>query len=307
MPRWTYVLAGVLAALQVVDGMALSRPRVEWNRTQTWALIGWTEYLTVAQATFLATHYDLIGLGGNFGAPMEYADELGEAAAAKQLKEINPDLKVIIYRNSQVYISKALAAGRVFEQHPEWRLHNTTGQPVANFFDLTNPACRGWWLNSTVGAITDYVNGTAIDGVFVDGGGDYGFLTGGALPPGKAEALNASHSLMIAELSTQLAAIRPGMLGAIGNGAILDECGWNGTGTSLEPCVRNLPELAGVCAEHFGAFGDVNTSTGNYDGLGMEKWNAAMDQVQAAPGSKVAIYKAWPGPIGMYRNPNGSM
>jgi hypothetical protein len=66
-------------------------------------------------------------------------------------------------------------------------------------------------------------NGTAIDGVYSDGAGDFEVLFRG-LAPGQNSLPNASHALAVQELTKRLHAIRPGMLN-IGNGAVMAECG----------------------------------------------------------------------------------
>ena len=161
-----------------------------------------------------------------------------------------------------------------FQAHPEWILQNATGGPVYNggasqpFINFTNPAAREWWVSSIMAAITDQPNGTAIDGVYVDGGGTMEVI-GEGLAPGQNALLNTSHALAVQELTQRLHALRPGMF-TIGNGAVLSQCGRSDDGTKYgkmdwNPCARNLPYLDGVCAEHFGSFESVNSTTGNFD------------------------------------------
>jgi hypothetical protein len=296
----------------------------DWSRTRTWALVGQNDYLTNEQANFLATHYDIIGLGGAFG----YGDpsskpglpvneyELGEAAAAKQLKDINPDVKIIVYRNSQLYIGEAFACGKTFEAHPEWTLKNATGGPVRSYMDLTQKACANWFINCTMSAFTDYVNGSNIDGLYLDGSNEDGRQTGHTLAPGMASKLNASHSAVLKEITARVHAIRSEGL-TIGNGGIMDVCyraasGSAGNGSTVREmgCASNLDALDGVCGEHFGAFGSVNTTTGDYDGANMEHgWNSAIETVQRYGNpreTKKILVKAWPGPLGMYFKKNAT-
>lgn len=49
-------------------------------------------------------------------------------------------------------------------------VYNSPGQPFINF---TNPDAREWWVSSCVAAITQQLNGSAIDGVWIDGAGDF--------------------------------------------------------------------------------------------------------------------------------------
>lgn len=104
----------------------------------------------------------------------------------------------------------------------------------------------------------------------------------------------------------------------LGNGAVLANCGRTDDGTSYgkmdwTPCARNLPFLDGVCAEHFGSFESVNSTTGNYDTDGgaaqahhggnvNEKWQTGLDMVKRFDGgSKAIIVKSWPGPFSAYK------
>jgi hypothetical protein len=276
--------------------------------------------MTPYQAEFAAMHYDIIGIGGTFdGGPN--SGEVTQAAAAMQLKKFNKNIKILIYRNSNVVIGGELQSDLEFQAHPEWILQNASGSPLYNngktqpFINFTNAAAREWWVNSTVSAITQQPNGKAIDGVYSDGGGVFELLSRG-LAPGQNSLLNASHAMAMQELTKRLHAIRPGMLN-IGNGAVFSSCGRTDDGSRYgkmdwTPCARNLPYLDGVCAEHFGAFESVNGTTGNYDTDGgaaqahhgvnvNEKWQTALDIVKRFDGgSQVILTKSWPGPFSIY-------
>lgn len=288
----------------------------DWSRTHMWMEFGTGgKPLTPYQAEFAAMHYDIIGVGG-VGVRVPYQGEVAQAAAAMQLKKYNKNIKVLIYRNSNLVIEGGLHSDLEFLAHPEWTLKNSSGSPIYNngntqpFINFTNPAAREWWVNSIVSAITQQPNGTAIDGVYSDGAGDFEVLFRG-LAPGQNSLLNASHALAVQELTKRLHAIRPGMLN-IGNGAVMAECGRTDEGMHWTPCARNLPLLDGVCAEHFGSFESVNASTGNYDTDGgaaqnyhgvnvNEKWQTALDIVKRFDGgSQVILTKSWPGPFSMY-------
>lgn len=272
--------------------------------------------MSASQAQWAAKHYDIIGIGGTFdGGP--HSGEVTQAAAAMQLKRANPNVTTLIYRNSNVVIVGELQSDLEFVQHPEWTLHDASGKPVYNggsaeqpFINFTHPDARAWWVRSTVSAITAQPNGTAVDGVYVDGAGTFEVLNP-LLAPGQNALLNASHALAVRELTERLHALRPGML-TVGNGAVQAECGRTEAGMDWEPCARNLPSLDGVCAEHFGAFESVNASTGNYDTDGgvaqnhhggnvNAKWQTALDGVKRFDGgSKTILVKSWPGPFSMF-------
>jgi hypothetical protein len=125
--------------------------------------------LTDVEANFLVSHYDIIGLGGTFG--VKGKAEVMQAATAKQLKSAaaaqgNDQLKVIIYRNSEVMINESQADVE-FNSHPEWRLKKTSGQPYGPqiWFDLTIPSCREWWVSTIVSAIAGSLGELALGAV----------------------------------------------------------------------------------------------------------------------------------------------
>ena len=221
--------------------------------------------MTDAEARFAATHYDIIGIGGTFGSEPHHG-EAAQAAAAKQLKLHNANVTVLIYRNSNLVIDGQLQSDLVFDAHPEWLLRNASGAPVYNspsqpFINFTDPAAREWWVSSCVRAITQQPNGSAIDGVWIDGAGDFEVMFRG-LAHGQNALLNASHALAVKDLTSRLHAIRPTMM-TLGNGAVVPSCGRADDGTKYgkmdwSPCARNLPFVDGVCAEHFGSFESVN-------------------------------------------------
>eukprot|EP00729_Bicosta_minor_P013734 gene13734-9718_t len=297
----------------------------DWSRTHTWMLVNIRgSRMSPYQAQFSATNYDIVGVGGIFdGKPN--SGEVTQAAAAMQLKQINPNVTVLIYRNSGIVIEGELDSDLEFAAHPEWILQDATGSPIYNnppsttapLINFTNPAAREWWVSSTVAAITGQPNGTAIDGVFIDGAGPMDEVLSPRLAPGQNTLLNASHTLAVRELTERLHALRPGMI-TLGNGAVVSSCGRSDDGSKWgkmdwAPCARNLPWLDGVCAEHFGSFESVNTTTGGYDTDGgiaqnhkggnvNEKWQTALDIVREFDGgSKISIIKSWPGPLMVYK------
>ena len=229
----------------------------DWSYTHSWSLVntngrmGAAGLLTDYEAKFLATHNDIVGVGGTFGeaaggVPVVYAHgEAAQAAAAKQLKSYNPNVKVIIYRNSGINIDGQLQACKEFDNHPEWLLRNSTGSPVGTqlWYDFTFEGMRNWWINSTIDALTDFysVNGTYIDGVYIDGASDEVASAFGlkGITTAKAVALNASHYAAIKELTRRVKALRPGMF-TIGNGAVVSQCLRHADGTCVPYAVLSI-------------------------------------------------------------------
>ena len=265
------VLLSVGTPVAATLGAGTAADDWDWSYTHSWSLIntngrmGVAGLLTGDEAKFLATNNDIVGVGGTFGeasggVPVVYAHgEVAQAAAAKQLKSYNPNLKVIIYRNSGINIDGQLQACKEFDAHPEWLLRNSTGAPAGtqSWYDFTAEGMSNWWINSTINAMTDFysVNGTFIDGIFIDGAGDGAVASddGFHLAPGKTVALNKSHYEAVKELTRRVNVLRPGMF-TVGNGAVVSQCGRHADTTMPwgQDCAYNLGALDGVCAEHFG-------------------------------------------------------
>ena len=161
------LLSGVIASATAALGAGSAADDWDWSYTHSWGLVntngrhGAAGVLTDYEANFLANNNDIVGVGGTFGeacGPGVYAHgEAAQAAAAKQLKSHNPNVKVIIYRNSDINIDGQLQACKEFDAHPEWLLRNTTGGVVGTqqWYDFTAPGMSDWWINSTIDALTD--------------------------------------------------------------------------------------------------------------------------------------------------------
>ena len=95
------------------------------------------------------------------GSPSTERATIGTAA---KLKEINPDIEVLLYWNAVMNYETLYEYNAEFGAHPEW-VHSIwpTGYEI---YDLENIDCRNWWVNSIVEIIED----GDLDGVFLDAG-----------------------------------------------------------------------------------------------------------------------------------------
>jgi hypothetical protein len=89
--------------------------------------------------------------------------------AAKGVKEINPDTKILYYRNVMVHYG-GYAANKDLDRIPDALLQNRNGDTklVRNrveAYDLANPDLRDWWVNTCLTMTAD----PHIDGIFLDG------------------------------------------------------------------------------------------------------------------------------------------
>ncbi|MFC1766209.1 putative glycoside hydrolase, partial [Planctomycetota bacterium] len=95
--------------------------------------------------------------------------EAATIGTAKKLKEINPDIKVLMYWNI-VLNWNFYESQTEFNKHPEWVYRDWVFQhanhdPVP-MYDLNNPQVQTWWVN----AIVDPILRGDLDGVFLDAG-----------------------------------------------------------------------------------------------------------------------------------------
>ena len=93
--------------------------------------------------------------------------EAATIGTAKKLKDINPDIKVLIYWNI-VLNWNFYESQTEFNKHPEWKYGDWEFEHVnidpRPMYDLNNPEVQEWWIN----AIADPVLRGDLDGVFLD-------------------------------------------------------------------------------------------------------------------------------------------
>ena len=163
-------LLGALVVSSSVWGGAPSRyPKFSWDTVPIAFHFGNMEsIMTEEQAAFVAAKSNFICLEKGHGVRQFGDTETGIEQEARQLKRLNPDMKVIFYWNT--FLDYALfAAHEDYERQPEWWLRKLDGEldlKRGNLrrYDLSNPAVRDWWTDVAREAV---VNGSS-DGVFMD-------------------------------------------------------------------------------------------------------------------------------------------
>ena len=103
------------------------------------------------------------------GASTYGSSEAGAIAAAQGIKAINPDSKVLYYRNVLVHYPNTYAVDTGLNTISEPFLKNHNGDLVLHrdirpHFDLSNESVRRWWVDHVV----DMSNKEEIDGIFYD-------------------------------------------------------------------------------------------------------------------------------------------
>ncbi|MCP4310160.1 MAG: prolyl oligopeptidase family serine peptidase [Bacteroidetes bacterium] len=103
------------------------------------------------------------------GASTYGSSEAGAIAAAQGIKAINPESKVLYYRNVLVHYPNTYAVDTGLNTISEPFLKDSSGELVLHrdvrpHFDLSNDSVRRWWVDHAV----DMSNKEEIDGIFYD-------------------------------------------------------------------------------------------------------------------------------------------
>ncbi|MBX2851749.1 MAG: putative glycoside hydrolase family 15 protein [Phycisphaeraceae bacterium] len=245
-------------------------PPFSWDRVPVYAHVGKaSDDFTDKELDFLAKHFDFITIEKGQAVRKHGNTEDGFIAAARGIKQRNPDAKVIFYWNGFLDITR-YKAQKDFPK--DGHLIDRNGKPVlvrerVRTYDLRREDVRTWWTDVATQAVH---NGLA-DGIFID-----------ALPkvaarirrrelgrPGH-EALQDGLAAMLRETRRKLG---PNKL-MIYNGMR------GGEGT------EHLPTTDGAMIEHFDSFTSATK----------EKIVKDLDAMrEAARDGKIVILKAWPG------------
>ena len=124
--------------------------------------------MTKEEAEFVATRSNFICLEKGHGVETFGSTEAGIEAEARQLKKLNPKMKVIFYWNTFLDYSM-YEAHQEYHKHPQWWLKTRNGELDLKRgrlmrYDLSNAEFRDWWTNVAAKAVVD----GSCDGVFMD-------------------------------------------------------------------------------------------------------------------------------------------
>lgn len=170
-------------------------------------------YMHVRKATAFSdeefrflSKFPLITLEKSNGHDTYGSVDAGSIEAAKGIKALNPQAKVLFYRNVMVHYG-GYSFDKQLEDIPGWYLEGKDGQDKlirgrVRAYDLSNEKLRKWWVDTMAGVCkSEY-----IDGLFLDGNVKVltTFLTGD-LPKGKKEAVTEGYRVMMDESRKALA------------------------------------------------------------------------------------------------------
>ena len=144
-------------------------PKFSWDTVPITFHFGKTDALmTEEEAHFVASRSNFICLEKGHAYKQFGDTETGIEQEALQLKQFNPDMKVIFYWNTLLDYDM-FKAHEEYGKHPEWWLRTKEGDldlknGSLKRYDLSNPEVRDWW---TEVARKGVVEGST-DGVFMD-------------------------------------------------------------------------------------------------------------------------------------------
>jgi hypothetical protein len=219
-------------------------------------------------------------------------NENATVAAAAQLKQINPSIKVLFYWHVRQVSLACYASYFTYMAHPEWWLRDDSGAYINEtqnipILDPTIAAAREWWVSSVpLNSKTGVPAVLGIDGVLADG-------TGSRCPSSKLSASRCANysvglSMMVAELQLRLDNETP-------QGIVL------GNGIEMYPNLPSndynmytLADMGGIMGEHFAVFESVLPS----GRLNVTRVALYLDAITtAAAQNKLVVFAAWPGPL----------
>ncbi len=143
-------------------------PKFSWDRVPLYMHVRKRTDFADAELAYLA-RFPLLTFEKATGSTTHGSTEQGTLAAARAVKKLNPDTRILFYRNVIVHYP-GYAANQTLDQIPGALLADADGADKlvrgrVGAYDLSNPAVRRWWVNICAEAVRD----PAIDGIFVDG------------------------------------------------------------------------------------------------------------------------------------------
>ncbi len=144
-------------------------PAFSWDHVPLYMHMRKSEAFTPEELKYLAG-FPIITLEKTTGSRTYGSTEKGSLEAARGIKRINPDAKVLYYRNVMVHY-QGYDVNEGLDQIDQPLLSDASGNTKLihngkrGGYDLTNPGVRNWWVEHCV-AMAGH---DQIDGVFIDG------------------------------------------------------------------------------------------------------------------------------------------
>ncbi len=143
-------------------------PEFSWEKVPLYMHMRKSTAFNPEELEYLAG-FPLVSVEKTTGASTYGSSEAGAIAAAQGIKAINPDSKVLYYRNVLVHYQNTYAVDTGLNSISEPFLKDASGelvlhQGVRPHYDLSNESVRRWWVDHAV----DMSSKEEIDGIFYD-------------------------------------------------------------------------------------------------------------------------------------------
>lgn len=271
----------------------------------TWCL-RWADFrtptrLTNAEAYFIAKHYAAVSLEKCTLASDGNTTEQGQLATARQLKQANPDLKVLAYWGVDMQgFQCSAAAQELLRMHPDYFLSNPTdGSPVMEKtypqLDYRKQESRDWWVAEPL-SVGGADSAHLIDGVLADGAGprQIGSPTFVNFSAVEREKLANGSLAVLRMLQRKFDNVNGGLV--LCNGINMYPNRYN-PGTPMLPDnnFEIVQECDGVETEHLAAFESRDHNTGKLNITRVRKNLQLIDRAAAL--NKSVMVNLWAGPV----------
>lgn len=144
-------------------------PNFSWNTMPLYMHVRKSTQFTDAEIEYLAK-YPLITFEKTTGSKDLGSTEKGIVFAANKVKKINPETKILYYRNVVINWQSYKEDQRFLQENKDALLRNSKGELVymrnniTPFFDISKKKVRDYWLKN----ITKIAKNQSIDGLFMD-------------------------------------------------------------------------------------------------------------------------------------------
>lgn len=182
-------------------------PEFSWDKMPLYMHLRKNTTFAKDEIQYLA-NFPLITFEKTTGSSSFGSTEKGTIEAAKAVKKINPNTKILYYKNVVINWPTYKEDEAFLKKHPEAILLDIKGEKAlmpnkkTGFFDLSQEKVRSYWLDH----VTKIANNPAIDGLFMDANIKVlstGFFKSRAGKE-KQEAIKTGYLSMMEELDNRL-------------------------------------------------------------------------------------------------------
>lgn len=144
-------------------------PEFSWNKMPLYLHLRKFKSFTEEEIKFIAKH-PLITFEKTTGSKTYGGTEAGTVKASEAVKKINPDAKILYYKNVVINWDGYKEDENFLKKHPEALLVNDKGNKALmpngknGFFDISKKFVRNYWVNH----VKKVTKSPFIDGVFLD-------------------------------------------------------------------------------------------------------------------------------------------